>query len=53
MAQLLVICKDRIILGANYFQEGVSVKVKGKGGDIHELLLKLQVREFPKVLAVK
>lgn len=37
-------------LGTNYFQEGVSIKVKGKGGDIHELPSRLQVREFPKVL---
>lgn len=40
-------------LGTNYYQEGVSIKVKGKGGDIHELPSKLQVREFPKVSAVK
>lgn len=40
-------------LGTNYYQEGISIKVKGKGGDIHQLPSKLQVREFPKVLAVK
>jgi hypothetical protein len=37
-------------LGTNYFQGGVSIKVKGKGGDIHELPSQLQVRKFPKVL---
>lgn len=37
-------------LGSNYWQESVSIKVKGKGGDIHELPSRLQVREFPKVL---
>jgi protein gp37 len=38
-------------LGTNYYQDGVSIKVKGKGGDIHELPSRLQVREYPKVLA--
>lgn len=37
-------------LGSNYWQESVSIKVKGKGGDIHELPSRLQVREFPKLL---
>lgn len=43
-------------LGANPFQEGVSVKhfldkKDKKGGDINSFPSKLQIREFPKVLA--
>ncbi|MFM5935753.1 MAG: DUF5131 family protein [Dolichospermum sp.] len=39
-------------LGSNYWQEGASIKVKGKGGDIHELPTNLQLREFPKEVGV-
>lgn len=37
-------------LGANYWQEGVKIPTKGKGGDFYELPSRLQVREFSEAL---
>lgn len=39
-------------LGANYYREGMKISTKGKGGELNDLPTELQVREFPKSLAI-